>query len=104
MRADASLTGQLPHPSREDASANDTPAHRPATGRSPVATQDGAYLIEIFGLAAGVLVKDGSRFRSVHKAFAELDDSCFSSASHAERAVHSSWTRFRHRSRPDVSR
>ena len=80
------------------------PAHRVAIGNSGIAAKQSAFLIEIFGMPAGVLVMDGTRFvfRAAHRAFRELDESRFSSAAHAERAVYSSWTRFQHRPRPGV--
>lgn len=80
------------------------PANGVAIGKSGMAPKESAYLIEIFGMSAGVLVMDGTRFvfRAAHRAFWELDESRFSSAAHAERAVYSSWTRFQHRSRPGI--
>jgi hypothetical protein len=79
-------------------------AHHVAIGDSGIASKQSAFVIEIFGMSAGVLVRDGTRFvfRSAHRAFRELDDSRFSSAAHAERAVFSSWTRFQHRPRPGI--
>ena len=80
------------------------PAHPGAIKESAIVPIGSAYLVEIFGLSAGVLVRDGTRlvFRAAHRAFRELDESRFSSAAHAERAVYSSWTRFQHRSRPGM--
>jgi hypothetical protein len=80
------------------------PAHLGAIEESAIVPKESAYLIEIFGLSAGVLVMDGTRFvfRAAHRAFWELDEIRFSSAAHAERAAHSSWTRFQHRSRPGI--
>ena len=75
-----------------------------AIGGSGIAPRESTYLIEIFGMSAGVLVKDGTRFvfRAAHRAFWELDENRFSSAADAERAAHSSWTRFQHRSPPGI--
>ena len=80
------------------------PAHLGAIEESAIAPKESAYLIEIFGLSAGVLVMHGSRFvfRAAHRAFWELDETRFSSAAHAERAAHLSWMRFQHRSRPGI--
>ena len=82
------------------------PAHPGAIKASGIVPKGSAYLIEIFGLSAGVLVRDGTRlvFRAAHRAFRELDESRFSSAAHAEKAVLSSWTRFQHRPRPGIHR
>jgi hypothetical protein len=78
------------------------PPHEPAITRLPVASEVTAFVIEIFGISAGVLVmsRPGFLFRAAHSAFVELDGSCFRSVAHAERAVHSQWTRFQHRPRP----
>jgi hypothetical protein len=128
MRVAAPLNGQLWHP--RDSSKNDagrgrvvagvtsssiranprslhpeaTPAHRVAISKSGIAPKEKVFLLEIFGMPVGVLVMDGSRFvfRAAHRAFRELDESRFSSAAHAERAVYSSWTRFQHRPRPGI--
>ena len=79
--------------------AEPMPANGRPIERSGIAPKESAYLIEIFGMSAGVLVMHGSRFvfRAAHRAFRELDESQFSNAAHAERAVYSSWTRFQHR-------
>ena len=116
------LTAALPtaqpwHPGPHDSSMNGAdrarhgshhpeamPAHPGAIKESAIVPIGSAYLVEIFGLSAGVLVRDGTRlvFRAAHRAFRELDESRFGSAAHAERAVYSSWTRFQHRSRPGM--
>ena len=90
---------QSPHPHPQE-----IPAHRDAIGRSGIAPKESAFLIEIFGMSAGVLVMDGTRFvfRAAHRAFWELDETRFSSAANAERAAHSSWMRFQHRSRSGI--
>jgi hypothetical protein len=128
MRRAVLPNGQLWHPGPQDSSENGanrsrrgdgvTPsfiradclsfhpeamrARRVAIGNSGIAPKQSAFVIEIFGMSAGVLVMDGTRlvFRAAHRAFRELDESRFSSAAHAERAVFSSWTRFQHRCRP----
>ena len=128
MRAAAPLNGQLWHPGPHDSAENDAgrgmaAGARPSSIRAdrwslhleamPLtalrsgesgAPKASAFLIEIFGMPAGVLVMDGTRlvFRAAHRAFRELDERCFRSAAHAERAVYSSWTRFQHRSRPGM--
>ena len=130
MRTAAAPDGQLWHPGSQDASedganrgrrgggvtpssiradrsslhAEAMPARRVAIRNSGIAPKQSAFVIEIFGMSAGVLVMDGTRlvFRAAHRAFRELDDRCFSSAAHAERAVYLSWTRFQHRSQPGV--
>jgi hypothetical protein len=130
MRAAAPLNGQPWQPGPQDAAENDAdrggtatgarpssiragrrsahpeavPDQRVAIGNSGIAPKAGAFLIEIFGMPAGVLVMDGTRlvFRAAHRAFRELDERCFRSAAHAEGAVHSSWTRFQHRPRPGM--
>ena len=130
MRAAALPDGQLWHPGPHDSSGNDAglgrtvggvtpsairadrrsrhpeamPARRVAIANSGIAAKESAFLIGIFGMSAGVLVMDANRFvfRAAHRAFRELDESRFNSAAHAERAVHSCWTRFQHRSRPGI--
>ena len=132
VRAAAPVNAQLWHPGPQGVSENDAdrgrrgggvapasdraddwsshpeamPAHPGAIKASGIVPKGSAYLIEIFGLSAGVLVRDGTRlvFRAAHRAFRELDESRFSSAAHAERAVFSSWTRFQHRCRPGNGR
>src|SRR5512147_1328068 len=132
MRTAAAPNGQLWHPGPQDASEDGAnrgrrgggvtpssiradrlslhpeamPARRVAIGNSGIAPKQSAFVIEIFGMSAGVLVVDGTClvFRAAHRAFRELDESRFSSAAHAERAVFSSWTRFQHRCRPDNGR
>jgi Potassium-transporting ATPase A subunit len=130
MRTAALLGGQLWRPDLHDSSENDAgrgcrnggvkvssiragdrssdpeavPARRAAIGRSVIAPKESAYLIEIFGMSAGILIMNGTRFafHAAHRAFRELDGSCFSSAARAERAAHLSWMRFQHRSRPGI--
>ena len=114
MRArTARVKGQLPHFDCDNSLGHERdPAGRGglrggpklssihSTGRSRVAPQEGVYVIEIFGMSAGVLIMNGFRlvFRAAHRAFRELDESYFSSVAHAEREVHLTWTRFQHRS------
>jgi hypothetical protein len=80
------------------------PSNDASALRSITAPEASALAIEIFGMAAGVLVPSGSRFvfRATHRAFWDLHEQCFNSAAHAERAAQLSWTRFQHRSPPGM--
>lgn len=87
---------------RDFVEAGRKPRDAKPVSRSIAAPRVSALAIEVFGMPAGVLVRDGSRFafRATHRAFWDLDEQCFSSASHAERAAQLCWTRFQHRSPP----